>query len=41
MPYYGPQEDEYTLFLEKTFLLSGFVAAIGCGAPSILAQKSG
>ena len=39
MPYYGPQEDEYTLFLERTFLMSGVVVAVGCGALSIMAQK--
>jgi hypothetical protein len=37
---YGPQEDAYTLFLEKTFMLSTFVGAIGYGAPSFLARKT-
>ncbi len=34
---YSPQEDRYTLFLEKTFMASNFVAGIGYGASRILA----
>ncbi|KAF8697250.1 hypothetical protein AX14_001415 [Amanita brunnescens Koide BX004] len=33
---YGPQEDAYTLFLEKSFMMSAFVAAIGYGIQVIL-----
>ena len=28
----GPQEDAYALFVEKTFMLSSFIYAIGYGA---------
>lgn len=36
MSYYGPQESAEMLFLERTFLLATFVAAIGYGASLIL-----
>lgn len=39
MPYYGPQEDEYMLFLEKTFMLSTYLAFIGYGASLILVRR--
>ena len=39
MANYGPQEDAHNLFLEKTFMVSTFVGAVGYGALSTLAQK--
>jgi hypothetical protein len=39
MANYGPQEDAHDLFLENTFMISTFLAAMGYGALSTLAQK--
>ena len=39
MSYYGPQESAEMLFLERTFLLATFVAAIGYGASLILVHE--
>ncbi|KAF8351033.1 hypothetical protein F5887DRAFT_935605 [Amanita rubescens] len=36
MPDYSPQEDRYTLFLEKTFMTSNFVAGIGYGVQLLM-----
>ncbi|KAF8342482.1 hypothetical protein F5887DRAFT_887257 [Amanita rubescens] len=36
MPYYGPQEDGYILFLEKTFMLSTYLAFIGYGVQVVM-----
>jgi len=39
MPDYGPQEDKTTLFLEKTFMLSTYLAFIGYGVSLILVRR--
>lgn len=39
MAKYGPQEDAHDLFLEQTFMISTFLAAMGYGALLTLAQK--
>lgn len=36
MPIYGPHDDEYTDFLEKSFLAGKFVASAGYGASLFL-----
>ncbi|KAM6498723.1 hypothetical protein JOM56_006671 [Amanita muscaria] len=36
MPYYGPIEDNRTIFLERAFLGAGFVGAIGYGVQLVL-----
>ncbi|KAK2462418.1 hypothetical protein APHAL10511_005552 [Amanita phalloides] len=39
MPYYGPLENGYTLFLEKTFLAADFVGGVGYGVQLVLYIK--
>ncbi|KAM6503775.1 hypothetical protein JOM56_000718 [Amanita muscaria] len=36
MPYYGPQEDNQTIILERTFLVNIFVSGVGYGAQLII-----
>ncbi|KAM6503774.1 hypothetical protein JOM56_000717 [Amanita muscaria] len=36
MPYYGPQEDDQTIILERTFLVNIFVSGVGYGAQVIV-----